>query len=373
MQLLRSKSWQRLTGIFICALILLLVILLFWPKHHQQHVSQPLMVKVATVQQKPMPIELKMPGIIKPSEVVTVQSQVSGIIQSIGFHYGENVKAGQLLFKIDPAPFESQLHQAKANLAQDQAQMTLLESDLLRYATLVKKGYISSQEYDQAKSDYETQKAKIMGDAQAVKQAQIALDYTRIMAPISGKTGNVTLKVGDLVSSGNNQTLVTISQLTPIEVDFYLPQSQLPILHYYHQQHANIQAEIWQENVSKPIAVGRLFFVDNQIMQSGSILLKVMVDNKSHELWPGQMVAVKLILTTQPDAIVIPTRAIQTDEKGNFIYRLAQQRAVLTRIVVDRQMGADTVVKSGLKPGEDVISVMPPHLTDQSLVQVEKS
>ncbi len=354
-----------------CIVLLILLTLAFWPKTITQQKPLAQAVKVSAVIQKPMPVIIEMPGTVVPAKTVSIKSQVAGTVKNVNFHYGDIIKAGQVLFEIDPAPFNSALKEAQANLAQDKALLHSLTNDLSRYNVLYKKGYVSTQQQEQAQAQYNAQIAKLAADQQTVTQAKISLSYTNITAPIDGKTGNVSVKPGDLIGVNDPQPLVMINQINPIEVDFYLPQGKLPKLRFFHSQQA-VNVEIWNEKLTTRLAIGQLSFIDNQIdSTTGTILLKATIENSTHKLWPGQMVAVKLILTIEPNAIVIPTKAIHTDQQGNFVFLVKHSHAIVTRIKVDRQIGTEAIISSGLKAGETIIAIASPDLTDNSLVKIE--
>jgi multidrug efflux system membrane fusion protein len=343
----------------------------FWPKQKKQHRQAAMSVTVQAVKQETIPLSLTLSGTVVPAKTVSIKSQVTGTIKEVYFHSGNIVKKGQLLFEIDPASFISALKQAQANLLQDSSQLKSLHSDLQRYQILLKKAYISTQQYEQAQANYNAQVAKISADKQAIEQAKISLSYTKIHTPIFGKTGNNTVKKGDLVAINSDVPLVVINEVNPAEIDFYLPQSELKkVYRYQHQQPLTVT--VWNEKVTRQLADGKLVFINNQIDNTtGSILLKADVDNSKHQLWPGQFVTVKLILTQQQNALVIPANAIHSDQQGEFVFVVKDKHAQLTRIKVQRQQGNIAVIASGLQVGEEVVVIAPPNLTDKMPVTIE--
>lgn len=357
----------RWTALFLG--FVLVIVLISWHHHKPHKPHRGLMVEVATVKSQAMPILIKMPGTIEPMQSVSVRAQIAGTLKSIDFTPGQMVKAGQLLFEIDSAPFAADLAQATAALMKDQAQLVYDNKNVQREAALVKKGYVSQQEYDQNTSQAAMQKATVAADQDIVKQKQIQLGYTQITAPIAGKTGDIALKIGSFLSSANNTTLVTINQLDPVLVDFNLVQSDLPELLSYQNKNL-VNVEVWTENNKKLLGKGQLVFIDNTVnSQTGTILLKGSINNSDHLLWPDQMVTVKLILSTEPNAIIVPSKAVRMDDTGAFVYLVENNKAKVQRIVVDRQMDSVTVVQSGLTVGETVITIAPPDLQDGSTIQ----
>jgi multidrug efflux system membrane fusion protein len=366
-----GRYFRRFGFYFIIAIIVVSLGWHFWPTTKHQREISAVSVKTISVQAKTVPLTLTLPGNVTPAKAVSIKSQIAGTIQHVHFHSGSLVKKGQLLFEIEPASFVAALKQAEANLLQDTAQLQSLKSDLSRYQSLLSKAYVSTQQYEQAQANYNAQVAKVEADKQAVEQAKISLNYTKILAPISGKTGNVAVKRGDLVGVNGNIPLVVINQISPIEVDFYLPQNELGKLYRYQEQHP-IRVNVWNEKVSHKLASGQLIFIDNKIDNTtGTLLLKADIKNSKDQLWPGQFVTVEMILTDQENALVIPADAIHSDQQGNFVYTAQNNHAVLTRINVERQNNNTAVIASGLKVGDQVIVIAPPNMINNALIKVE--
>lgn len=364
-----SKKRLFLTGL-VLVIILSVSVRLFAKKNHHLPGEEKLSVSVATVQMKPMPLENYFTGMVEPVRSVNIRPQVTGIIEKIAFSPGENVKVGQLLFQIDQSFFLAALKQAKANLQKSQAQLKNNEADVARFQKLVKPGYVSQQQYDQVVSNAAMEKATVAADLANVNQAQIQLDHTRITAPLGGKTGNLLVKEGDLVTANSESSLVTINQLDPVLVDFNLPQNNLPQLMSYQAKNP-IQIEVWNELKTKLLGKGELVFVDNTVNSAtGTVLLKARVPNPNQTIWPGLMVFVKLILTTEQTALVVPSIAVRVDQEGNFVYVVKDGKAIVRRVVTNRQVGNLTVISNGLKQGEQVITIAPPDLKDQNQIRI---
>src|SRR5690242_18170361 len=273
-------------------------------------------VRVATVASRTMPVELQAIGNVEAISIVSIKAQISGQLMRVHFKEGDFVKKGQLLFTIDRAPFEAALRQAEGTLAKDEAQSLNSKLDAERYQGLGKQGVVSKQQVDAAGAAANAMAATVAADKAAVETAKINLQYTTIYSPINGRTGNVGVKEGNLVKANDVPILVTINQIEPIYVSFAVPEQQL--------------AEIKQYSTAKPLGVdaapqgssqhfqGKLSFIDNAVdMTTGTIRLKATFDNRQHVLWPGQFVDVSMTLTTHPNALVIPSSALQTGQNGS--------------------------------------------------------
>ena len=308
----------------------------------------PLPVDTAAVIRKSMPVQLLAVGQVQSEHTVNVQPQVSGVLKQVFFTEGQYVHKGQPLFQIDPGPFEAALDSAKAAYLTAKAQAD-------REAPLAAKDYISPQDYQTAVSTATQAQA-------ALQQAQINLSYTNIVSPIDGLTGNLAVKAGNVVSPTGTTPLVTINQMQPILVQFNIPQNFLQQVRQYDAQHG-IRVFITREDGTGNLGQGKLVFIDNTVNTStGTVMLKAEVPNKTVQLWPGQYVGVTVQLTVQPNAVVIPSTAIQSSEQGNFVYKVVKDTAVVQPVVVNRQIGNLVVISSGLEGGEQVITLVSRNL-----------
>lgn len=320
---------------------------------------------------KNVPIEIQAPGSVESIQSVCITPQITGTINKIDFQPGQDVEAGQVLFEIDPASLNASLEQAKAILQRDKVELDQNIADANRYAELVKHEYVTRQQYEQTETVAKAQQALVDSDEAAVKQATIQLGYTKVIAPVAGKTGNVLLRVGDLVTANSSTPLVTINPLNPIWVDFSIPQMELPAI-LQNQKIASLTVNIFSEDGKKQITTGKLTFIDNNVNnQSGTVLLKASVDNANHALWPGEMVSADVVLSVVPNAITIPMTAVQVDQNGNYVFVAIKNAIHLQRIKLDRQQGDIAVVASGLKAGDDVLVTMPPNFTEKDKAKVQ--
>lgn len=312
-------------------------------------------VTVAEAGQETVPVEVRAIGAGEAYSTVTVTSQVAGTIQRVSFVEGQFVNAGDLLFSIDPSPFQAALQQSEANLARDIAQSHYAESQAGRYENLLKSGIVSVDQYDQFKSNSQALQASVRADQAAVETAKIQLGYCTIRSPISGKTGSLLAHPGSVVKV-NDTNLVVINQISPIYVDFSVPEQYLAeIKQRFAAGKVKVTAEIPDQ---KTPAIGALSFINNTVDNTtGTVLLKGIFANDDRRLWPGQFVNVVLVLSSQPDLTVVPSQAVQTGQTGAYIYVVNPDLTVTLRPV---QAGAtyegQTVISKGLRPGEKVVT-----------------
>ncbi len=316
----------------------------------------PVPVTVAQVGQETVPNEVHAIGTGEAYSTVTVMSQVDGVIQKVGFVEGQNVKAGDLLFTIDPAPFEASLRQAEANLARDQAQAKYAEAQLKRNQKLYQSGIISVDQYDQFQSNAQALEAAVRADEAAIQNARIQLSYCTIRSPISGRTGSLLVHPGNLIKN-NSTSLVVINQVSPIYVDFYVPEQYLDPIRAGLAAGRRMTVTARIAGQASP-EVGYLSFVNNTVDSStGTVLLKGTFPNPRHRLWPGQFVNVDLVLSAQPNAVVVPSQAVQTGPHGQYVYVVkADHTVALQPVEVGTTYQGSTVIAQGLTPGETVVT-----------------
>lgn len=361
-------------AIIIAAIAFLALDIMLETGAHKHPKSKAVFVEAAQATVQNMPIEITAPGLVESQQSVAITPQITGTITKIAFNAGDTVKAGQLLFEIDPAVYSTSVQQAQAVLQRDQALYISERADADRYAALVKQEYVTQQQYDDEKAAADAQAAVVLADQAALQQAKIQLGYTEIVAPVSGKTGNVNLRVGDLVTANTATAMVTINQLNTVWVNFNIPQAALPgLLHYQTQSKTPLPVTIYTEDGHKQLSSGQLVFINNTVnLKTGTVLLKAEFNNDKEQLWPGLAVTVKVVLAQQPNAVTVPMQAIQNDQQGNFVYVIKQGKAESQRVVVARQVGPLAVIKQGLIGNEQVLTVVPPDITDGTEVRVMK-
>jgi membrane fusion protein, multidrug efflux system len=313
-------------------------------------------VTLGVVKPANLPVFLRGIGTVQAYSADTIRSRVDGEIVGVGFTEGQEVKAGTLLFRIDPRPYEASLAQAEAARAKDEAQLVSAEADLARYSKLLTGGFQTRQSYDQQTARVAELHAAIAGDQAAIETAKLNLSFTRIRAPISGRLGAQLVDVGNLVHANDNTALVVINQVRPIYVGFALPQQTLdPIRN--RQAAAPLEVEALSRDDKDVLARGRLTFIDNAIdPATGTIHLKAEFANADERLWPGEFVNVRVILRMRTGVPTVPAPTVQQGPDGWFAYVVRPDGTVQRREVqvATIQDGVAAVTK-GLVPGERVV------------------
>jgi membrane fusion protein, multidrug efflux system len=329
-------------------------------------------VAIAVAGKKNVPLTLSAIGTVEASASVNVKSQVEGELIGVHFQEGDEVKAGDLLFTIDQRPYNAQLKQAEATLAKDRAQLDNARKQAARYSGLVGKGGVAQDEYDTALTTVSTLEAGIRSDEAAVENARLKVGYCTIRSPIDGVTGSLKIDRGNIIKANDSEKpLVTIHQIRPIRAVFSLPEQNLPVVRRKMTEGRLDVLAIFQDSTEKP-EKGTLIFIENTVDPStGSILLKAKFDNKTERLWPGQYVNVVLTLGTLSDAVVVPAQAVQTGQQGDYVYLLKEDQTVEFKIVtVDRIVENEAVIRSGVVPGQTVVTDGQLRLTPGAKVKV---
>lgn len=329
-------------------------------------------VTVAAAAQRSVPFELPATGTVEPIQTVAVQPQVSGLIERIAFTEGQEVQKGQVLFQIDPRPFQSALAQARAAFERDSAQAINAEQDAKRYAALAEKEYVTAQQYDQARTTAAAAGATVSGSRAAVDQARLNLQYATIRAPIAGLTGSLRVRAGNLVRTGDAAPLVTINQIRPILVRFAVPASNLGLIQRYRSDKLPVRAEPAGGGI---VSEGTLSFVDNAVDTStGTILLKGSFPNKDGALWPGEFVNTRLRLYEDENALVVPSSAVVTGQQGSFVFVVQPDSTAKTfPVKVGRMSDSVAVLAGGIAPGDRVVTDGQLRLRSGSKVQIQSS
>jgi multidrug efflux system membrane fusion protein len=313
-------------------------------------------VTVAPVIKKSMPVELRVVGTAEASSTVAIRAQVSGELTTVGFAEGDDVSEGQLLFTIDRRPYEAALLQSEANLQRAVAQAANARAQAQRLQDLASRGIVSREQMDTAAATAAALEATVAADRAAVDSSRVQVENVTIRAPMAGRTGALMVHAGNLVRANDTTPLVVINRLSPINVSFAIPESQLAaVRHYLARGHLNVHATPGDED--EPVS-GRITFVDNEVDETtGTIKLKGTFANADRRLWPGQFVNVVLQLTTEPDAVVVPTLAVQAGQQNQYVYVVKPDQTVEVRpVVVSRATGGESIIKEGLTPGETVVT-----------------
>jgi len=338
----------------------------------QKPAEEKVPVTVAVAESKNVPIEMRAIGNVQPRSTVQVHALAGGQLTSVSFKEGDDVRAGQLLFTIDPRPYEAALAQARANLARDEAQQKNAESEAARYAELVKKDYVTREEYEKYTSSAEAARAVVAADHAAMQNAQLQLSYCEVRSPIDGRTGSLMVHPGNIVRANDTTPLVVINQVTPVYVAFSIPEAQLAALRAAGASKIVVNAV--PPNGGATIAKGTLSFVDNAIdPQTGTITLKAIFPNQNRALWPGQFVNVSAVLSERPNSVVIPAQAVQSGQKGQFVYVVTNDNGVEMRPVkVAQAIDQQAVIDHGVAAGETVVTDGQLRLTPKSKVEVKR-
>jgi multidrug efflux system membrane fusion protein len=314
-------------------------------------------VSVATVVQQTVPFRLQAIGNVEAFATVAVKARVDGQIVEVGFKEGDEVQKGRVLFKIDPRPFEAALRQAEANHLRDTAQKEQARSQEQRYQELLQKNFVSKEAYAQIRTNADTAEAVALASRAALDNARLNLEYCTIRSPIEGYPGKIQIQMGNLVKANDVSPLVVINQVHPIYVNFSVPENRLPDVRQ-HMAKGQIAVNALAPGSDQVAATGNLIFVDNAVdPTTGTIRLRARFANKENALWPGQFVNVSVRLFEQPDAIVIPSQAVQTGPEGQYVYVVGDDKVVdLRKIQVQRTDGEHSIVASGLVKGERVVT-----------------
>ena len=344
----------------------------------------PVPVVVTTVGRRDVPVEVTVVGNVEAYSTINIVSQVGGQLTEVHFQEGDFVTKGQKLFQIDPRPLQAQLQQAEANVARDEAQVAQAQANLARdvasqqnalqdadrYKQLFEQGIVSKQQGDQSKTTAETlsqsvaadkaaiqsSRAQMSADQANIENVQIQFGFTTIYSPIDGRTGNLTVKQGNVISA-NSSALIAITQVEPIYVTFSVPEGHLADIKRY-MALGKLQVTALTQDGNSEVERGELTFVDNNVdVTTGTIKLKGTFRNSDHKLWPGQFVNVVLRLTTRPNALVLPNQAVQSGQDGTFVYVVKDDQSVEARpVVTGQRVDQELVIEKGLSLGDTVVT-----------------
>jgi multidrug efflux system membrane fusion protein len=312
-------------------------------------------VELVSVSQIAAPLTIEANGVVEPAQTVMIQGQVNGTIQEVGFQEGDDVQAGQVLFQLDPRPFEAALRQAEAALARDEATADNAKREADRYKTLAEKDYVTKSQADQQASAALAADATVQASRAAVENARINLGYATIRAPIAGRTGRVLVKQGNLVKAGTDP-LVVINTLHPVLVRFPVLQRDFPALQRRNAKGA-VPVRVATPDSGRVAEAGTLAFLDNTVDSlTGSVIAKARFQNQTNVLWPGEYVRVSVELEVEPNATAIPTRAVLAGQEGSYVFVVGNDRIAKVRpITTGRVVGAYTTIDEGLALGEQVV------------------
>jgi multidrug efflux system membrane fusion protein len=318
--------------------------------------TAPVLTAKAVVTNMPVLVDPAPVGHVMPVSSVSIRPQIGGVISSVGFHEGQEVKKGDLLFSIDPRPAQAALVQAQASLQRDVAQLDNSKIQFNREQKLYDSKLVSQDEYDTSRAAYDTLIGTVAADRATITNAELNLEYTQIRSPVDGRTGGLQFHEGDVVKSPDD-VLLTINQIHPIYVAFAVAERFLPEIQKQMRNHVLGVTASYEGMTDKPPS-GELTFVDNAIdATTGSIQLKAVFLNAEDNLWPGQFVKLSIQLDELTNAVVVPTQAVQTGQNGQMAYVVKSDMKVEPRTLkTGLTYGGSTVISSGIQAGETVVT-----------------
>jgi membrane fusion protein, multidrug efflux system len=379
-----KRRWRRALPLVVILAVAALVVPVFLERSGtdqpptQQRASRrrdgggdPVAVLATIARRADVPVYIEGVGTARPANTVLVRPQVDGQLTKILFTEGQEVKKGDLLATIDPTIYQAQLEQAQAKKAQDQSQVENARRDLERYSRLAETNSVTKQQADTQRATVAQLEALLKADQAAIDNAAATLSYTRITAPIDGRTGIRNVDEGNLVRASDSTGLVVISQIRPIAVLFSVPQQQLPRINKALAA-GPLRVEAMDADDRLAIDGGVLQVIDNQVDQTtGTVRIKAEFPNRELSLWPGAFANVRLLVETLKQVVVVPTGAVQRGPKGTFVYVVTDEQAVAMRpVVTNQQDDQQAVLASGVEPGERVVTTGFSRLADGAKVSV---
>src|ERR1051325_7067499 len=332
---------------------------------------QQVPVMAGTAETRNVPVYVEGLGSVQAFNTVTVKARVDGQITKVFFREGQEVKAGDSLFQIDPRPFETVLEQAQANKEKDEAQLQSAQLDLERTTKLLAQNFQTRQAYDQQQATVGQLQASVKADQAQIANARLNIDYALVRAPIDGRTGARLVDVGNLVQSTQNANLVSITQIKPIFVSFTVPATRLDDIRK-NQAKQPLKVIAYAQDGKTALAQGVLTLIDNQVdVATGTIHLKAQFDNADEPLWPGEFVDARIVLAIREDAVTVPEQAVMQGPNGSYVYVLKEDDTAQRRMVkIAATQEGIAVVGDGLKAGERIVTEGQYRLTDGAKAKV---
>ncbi len=313
-------------------------------------------VTPGTVTVKDVPVYVRGLGTVQAFNTVTIRSRVDGQITQVLFTEGQEVKANDPLFQIDPRPFQAVLEQAQANLQKDQAQLQGAQLDLARFAKLVEPGFQTRQSYDDQKATVGQVQGATKADQALIDSSQLNLDYANIRSPITGRTGARLVDIGNFVQSSAGTNLVTVTQMKPIFVTFTVPQDNLDQI-LRNQAQAALSVQAYASDDKTLLATGKLTLINNQVdTTTGTIQLKATFDNEDERLWPGAFINTHLVISTKKNALTVPAQTVMQGPNGAYAYTIKPDQTVERKEVgVALTQDGLAVIDKGLEANDSVV------------------
>ncbi|MGA3345411.1 MAG: efflux RND transporter periplasmic adaptor subunit [Terracidiphilus sp.] len=367
----QKGSWVRIVVYLVLAAALALIV---WKIYQNQKLnaansasqaaalmSRPIPVQVTATEQRPMPVYLTALGTVTPYMSVTVKARVSGQLEPVKFTEGQQVRQGETIMVIDPSPYKAALDQAKGTLAHDEALLKNAQAEYARYKALFAAGVVSKETLDADEAAQGQYEGAIASDKAAIETAQLQLSWCSIQSPIDGKIGLRLVDPGNIIAA-NTTNLVVINQLEPIAVDFTLPEDQLPPVLQKLRAEKRLPVEAYNQGDTVKLASGYLLTADNQIdTTTGTDKLKAVFDNKDQALFPNQFVNIHLVMENRPNALVVPSAAIQSGNQGAYVWVVdgdpakKSSTARIQPVKIALAEGQVTILDSGLEAGQPVV------------------
>ena len=310
----------------------------------------------AKVARKDMPRTLTAVGNVQPAASVAIKPQVGGQIVEAPVRSGQDVTKGQVLFRLDPRPFEAAVNEMKARLSRNHVLLKKAEEDMSRFSRLVKQDAVSREQYDQAVTNAASQRAAVAQDEASLASALLQLEYSTIKAPVSGRVGEVLIDAGNVVKANDDRSMLVINTLSPAKIRFAVPERHLPEI-LRQDKAGTVTVTALPEGDTQSSAQGRLTSIDNAVDQTtGTIRLEATFDNEDQRLWPGQFARIVVDLSTIPGALVIPSAAVLDGVIGQYVYVVDKDHTVaVRRISAWNATEIDSVVEKGLEEGDTVV------------------
>ena len=322
----------------------------------EDHTKPPPPVRVGTVSQSNVTAFEQTIGTIVANATVQVTARVDGQLDSAAFTEGQMVHKGDVLFRLDPRPFQAALMQAKATMARDQASLASASNDAKRYSTLAGMGAVSTSQRDQFVAQAKALTATVQADKAMVDTAMLNMQFSVITSPVDGKTGPILIQPGNLIKANDTNALVTITQIHPVKVSFFLPQSDLPQIQQ-RMTAGNLTADVQAHNAEQTKESAKVDFVGNAVSATtGTIELRATFPNADDKLVPGQVVDVSVALNQFKKSIVVPHDAVNVGPDGRYVYALENGKAVLVPVNVLYDNGKIAAVQGKLKIGQQVVT-----------------
>lgn len=349
---------SRWVQAWAAALVCVRVIGLFGCKNDKRTRARrpPIPVTAATAVRRDVPVEIRAIGQVEPLASVKIVPQVSGQLQNVHFREGQPVKATQILFTIDPRPYQAELDQAKAKLTSHLTELADARRQVSRYRKLVTRDFVSREQFETVQLKVSTLRASIVADRAAIVASRLKLGYCTIRSPITGRAGKLLVTAGNQVWPTPGQNLVVINQMQPVYVTFAIPGRLLGEVRRYHAQKPLVVRAV-QSGDTRPPATGKLTFIDNEIDKTtGTVILRATFPNRDLRFWPGRFVTAALVLKMERGVVVVPSQAVREGPGGKMLaFVISPKRVVSVRpVVVDRVVGGLAVISKGIKAGEKV-------------------